>query len=62
MVYEHINSKEKKYILHTVKSRHGADLYYFSGTLNEERAIDLPDGFTVVESPKSGLPLLKRKK
>jgi YHS domain-containing protein len=61
MVYEHKSKNGKEYFLHTVKSKYGADLYYFSGTLNKERAIDLPAGFKVIENPKTGLPMLKRK-
>lgn len=61
MVYEHTNSKGKMYYLHSVKSKAGADLYYFGSKLNKSRAIDLPSGFKVIENPKTGLPMLKRK-
>ncbi len=55
MVYEHTNSKGKKYYLHG-KGR----LFYFSST-QKENAIDLPEGFKVVENNTTGLPMLKKK-
>lgn len=56
MVYEHTNSKGQKYFLHQ-KGR----LYFFSKTLREENAIDLPEGMTVVENSRTGLPMVKKK-
>jgi hypothetical protein len=55
MVYEHTNSKGKKYFLHG-KGR----LFYFSGT-QKDNAIDLPEGYDVVENQRTGLPMLKKK-
>jgi hypothetical protein len=55
MVYEHTNSKGKKYFLHSK-----GKLFYFSGTM-KENAIDLPEGYKVVENQTTGLPMLKKK-
>ena len=55
MVYEHTNSKGTKYYLHQ-KGR----LYYF-GKVKKSNAIDMPEGFTIVENKKTGLPMLKKK-
>ena len=55
MTYEHTNSKGKKYFLHA-KGR----LFYFAGT-QRENAIDLPEGYDVVENQTTGLPMLKKK-
>jgi hypothetical protein len=55
MVYEHTNSKGKKYYLHG-KGR----LFYFAGT-QRDNAIDLPEGYDVVENQTTGLPMLKKK-
>lgn len=55
MVYEHTNSKGTKYYLHQ-KGR----LFYF-GKEKKANAIDLPEGYKVVENPKTGLPMLKSK-
>ncbi|MFC2065002.1 hypothetical protein ACFLXB_07885 [Chloroflexota bacterium] len=63
MAYTHTNSKGKKYYLHSKvivrPSGKNTTLYYFSGTLTPELALDaVPAGKTVVEM-KSGLPVLK---
>jgi hypothetical protein len=55
MVYEHKNSKGNTYYLHG-KGR----LFYF-GKEKKENAIDLPEGYGVVENPRTGLPMLKKK-
>ena len=53
------NKKGKKFWLH-MKTRGKSTLYYFSkdprGGLHS-----IPKGFEVMENPKTGLPLLKRK-
>lgn len=54
MVYEHTNSKGKKYFLHG-KGR----LFYFAST-QKENAIDLPKGYQIVENSRTGLPMLKK--
>lgn len=55
MAYEHTNSKGTKYYLHK-KDR----LYYFAKA-KKPNAIDMPQGFRVIENPKTGLPMLKGK-
>jgi len=55
MVYEHTNSKGVKYYLHS-KGR----LFYFAKK-KKSNAIDLPEGFKIVENKKTGLPMLKKK-
>ena len=54
MAYEHTNTKGRKYFLHQKGS-----LYYFSSKKGPN-AIDLPEGFKVVESQATGLPMLKK--
>ncbi|MEM0360641.1 MAG: hypothetical protein QXK06_04885 [Candidatus Diapherotrites archaeon] len=54
MVYEHTNSKGKKYYLHQ-----NGKLMYFSS--DPKNAIDLPPGMTVVENQRTGLPMIKKK-
>ncbi len=61
MGYEHTNSRGVLYYLHSVKSPQNKDLYYFSKTLKEERHIDLPDHLEIIESKRSGLPVVKKK-
>lgn len=59
MGYSHINSKGNKYFLHSQVMKNGKTLYFFSK--KEEKAIDLPQGYKIIENPKTGLPLLKKK-
>ena len=54
MGYEHENSRGQKYYLHQ-KGR----LFFFSKKSQE--GVDMPEGFTVVENQRTGLPMLKRK-
>ncbi len=64
--YSYSNKKGAKYYLHakvvaTVETEDGdkeSKIYYFSH--DSKDAISLPDGFQVVESPKTGLPVLKK--
>jgi hypothetical protein len=55
MAYEHTNSKGKKYYLHA-----RGKLFYFGG-IQKENAIDLPEGYDIVENTRTGLPMLKKK-
>ncbi|MFH0955083.1 MAG: hypothetical protein V1777_03180 [Candidatus Micrarchaeota archaeon] len=55
MAYQHTNSKGKTYFLHQ-----SGRLYYFSSQ-QKSNAIDLPEGFTIIENSKTGLPMLKKR-
>ncbi len=64
MAYEHTNSKGTKYYLHSkeVKLRSGRmqRIYYFAKQAGSDAIDELPDGFTVVENQRTGLPTLKK--
>ena len=60
MVCEHTNSKGIVYYLHTVQSPRGFPLYFFSK--KAEDAIDLPEHLEVIESARSHLPVVRKKK
>ena len=65
MAYEHTNSKGNKYYLNSkdVTLRGGnrkQTIYYFSKATTSSSIDDLPSGFKVVESKRTGLPVLKR--
>jgi len=67
MAYSHTNSKGKTYYLHSreVNLRGGkaVRIFWFAKEVNQERALDkVPDGYEVIESQKTGLPLLRKKK
>jgi hypothetical protein len=53
MVFEYKNSRGKTYYLHS-KGR----LFFFSK--DPAGGIDKPDGYKVVESERTGLPMLKK--
>ena len=61
-MFSHKNSRGQTYWLHSkdVKLRGGRiqTIYYFSK--DSSGSIDLPPGFKVVESQRTGLPLLKK--
>jgi len=59
MVFEHTNSKGNKYYLHGREAKNGQKLFFFSKDPNE--GIDKPLEYKVIENPKTGLPMLKKK-
>ncbi|MBI4045049.1 MAG: hypothetical protein HY392_05050 [Candidatus Diapherotrites archaeon] len=59
MGYSHTNSRGNRYFLHSQVMKNGKTLYFFSK--KEENGKELPAGYGVVENPKTGLPLLKKK-
>ena len=64
MAYE-VKSKKsgQTYYLHSRPSSNGKTKVYFFAREVKEGAIDaLPDGYTVVEMERTGLPLLKKNK
>lgn len=65
MTYAHTNSKGDQYFLHkkdvTLKGSGKKQTIYFFGRNVQDGAIDdLPQGYQVIESKKTGLPVLKR--
>ncbi len=59
MAFSYTNKKGITFWLHEKEGKGGVKLYYFSK--DPTNAIDLPEGFTVVENPKTGLPMIKKK-
>ena len=53
-MFEYKNSRGKVYYLHNK-----GKLHYFSGS--KDGSIEMPSGYVVVESEKTGLPFLKKK-
>jgi len=62
---EHKNSKGVIYYLNCKNVKFGGkmrDLYYFSKAKRPETYCEnLPEGYTIIENKKTGLPLLKPK-
>jgi hypothetical protein len=64
VAYQHTNSRGKVYTLHrTVAKVRGSErtLHYFSLGAGPDAIDAVPEGYVVVESERTGLPLLKRK-
>ncbi len=59
MGFSHVNSRKQKYFLHSQVMKNGRALYFFSK--KDEGSIDLPQGYSIMENSKTGLPLLKKK-
>jgi len=55
----------KTYYLHsknvTLKGGRKQRIYYFAGTAGADSLGDLPEGYTVIENARTGLPMLKKK-
>lgn len=67
MAYTMTNSKGQTYVLHskkvTLKGGLHRQIYYFSKEENENKEFSIdavPEGYEVVENPKTGLPFLKK--
>ena len=65
MAYAHTNSKGNTYYLHgkevTLRGGRKQMIYYFAKEVKTGALDSLPEGKQVVESAKTGLPLLKGK-
>lgn len=54
MAYEYTNKRGQKYYLHSK-----GKLFFFSK--KKEESIDLPSVYKIVENPRTGLPMVKKK-
>ena len=64
MAYAHTNSKGQTYILHskevTLRGGRKQVIFYFARDQRPEALDAIPEGYTVVENKKTGLPMLRR--
>lgn len=63
--FSYTNKKGQVYYLHTrevtLKNGRKQTIYYFARDVREKDALqEVPEGYMVVETEKTGLPLLKR--
>jgi hypothetical protein len=49
---------KRKWYIHKYEGKGRRQIYFLDR--DEREAIDLPDGFEVIESPKSGIPMLRK--
>ncbi len=65
MAYKHTNAKGTDYFLHSknVRLRSGRQqmIYYFAKVAGDNALDSLPEGYQIVENPRTGLPILKKK-
>jgi hypothetical protein len=61
-MYEYILKKtgEKVYLHKVLNGTRRAFLWYFNK--NQQDAVDLPPAFEVVESPRTGYPIVRKKR
>ncbi|HAR55097.1 TPA: hypothetical protein DCR79_02320 [Patescibacteria group bacterium] len=65
MSFSHRNSKGNTYFLHsknvTLKGGRKQNIYYFAKVAGVGAQNELPEGYKVIESSRTGLPILKKK-
>ncbi len=64
MAFSHVNSKGQTYYLHqrdvTLKGGRVQRIYFFAREVKDGAIDALPEGYIVVENPRTGLPILKK--
>ncbi len=64
MAFEFKNSKGISYYLHSrvvdLKGGRKQTIYYFAREVRPGALESLPEGYKVVETPKTGMPILKK--
>jgi len=65
MAYETKNSKGQTYYLHskdvTLRGGRPQTIYYFAKEVKTGSLDEIPEGYTVMENKRTGLPMLKKK-
>jgi len=65
MAYETKNSKGQTYYLHkkdvTLRGGRPQTIYFFAKEVKAGALDELPEGYTVMENKRTGLPMLKKK-
>jgi hypothetical protein len=64
MAYSQTNSKGQQYFLHgkvvTLKGGRAQQIYFFARNVREGAVDAMPEGYTSVENPRTGLLVLKK--
>ena len=65
MAFEFKNSKGVSYFLHsrevTLKGGRAQRIYFFARDIRPDALNAVPEGFVVMETTKTGMPILKKK-
>jgi len=66
MAYEFTNKKGVKYYLHfkdvNLKGGRQQRIYFFARDVRDGNLESVPDGYMVMETERTGMPILKKKK
>lgn len=64
MAYEFVNSKGVKYYLHfkdvNLKGGRVQRIYYFAREIRKDTLVEVPTGYKVIETERTGMPILKK--
>ena len=64
MAYSYTNSKGQTYYLHmkdvTLKNGHQQTIYFFARDVRDGALDSVPGGYEVVETERTGMPVLKK--
>jgi hypothetical protein len=64
MAFSHVNSKGQTYYLHqrdvTLKGGRVQRIFFFAREVKDGAIEAIPEGYVVVENPRTGLPILKK--
>jgi hypothetical protein len=64
MAFQHTNSRGQQYFLHmrdvTLKGGRIQRIYFFARDVRDGAIDAMPEGYIVVENPRTGLPVLKK--
>jgi len=64
MAYSYTNKKGVKYYLHkkdvTLRGGRKQTIYYFARDVRDEAIDKVPDGYKVMETERTGMPVLKK--
>lgn len=64
MAYAYTNSKGQEYFLHkkdvTLKNGRQQTIYFFARDVRDGALDDVPAGYKVVETERTGMPVLKK--
>jgi hypothetical protein len=64
MAFQHTNSRGQQYYLHmrdvTLKGGRIQRIYFFARDVRDGAIDAMPEGYIVVENPRTGLPVLKK--
>jgi len=64
MAYSYTNSKDVTYYLHkkdvTLRGGRNQTIYFFAREVREGAIDEVPEGYKVVETERTGMPVLKK--